>query len=172
LKSIQGKGCFVREDLAPGDASGFTVYDIQAATHIIDLVEVREILECNAVRLASQRADSEDITRIQKACSNMKRTMMDLDRFTEHDFEFHMAIARATGNRMILELMKRIVEKVHKEYERFKPTALFKRDEAFFTAEQITDAIKQGDAQRAANLMKAHLNLVTTEIKHKIQDAK
>ena len=172
LKSIQGKGCFVREDLDPGKATDFALQDIQAATNIIDLVEVREIMECNVVRLAARRADSQDIERLQNACLKMKATMDDLNRFTEHDFEFHVALARSSGNQMILEMMKRIVEKVHGAYEKFRPDALFQRDKAVLTAEQIVNFVARGEGEKAASSMQEHLNLVTTEIKRKLPDVK
>jgi GntR family transcriptional repressor for pyruvate dehydrogenase complex len=172
LRSVQGKGCFVRDDLDPVKATGLALQDMQAATNIIDLVEVREIMECNAVRLAARRADLEDIDRIQSAFLKMKATMNDLNRFIEHDFEFHIALARSTGNQLILEMMKRIVEKVHKEYDKFRPNALFKRDLAVVTAEQIADFVANGEGEKAAASMQEHLNLVTTEIKRKLPEFK
>ncbi|CAB5110581.1 hypothetical protein D3OALGB2SA_2381 [Olavius algarvensis associated proteobacterium Delta 3] len=170
LQSIQGKGCFVSEDLDPVKATGFALQDLQAATNIIDLVEVREILECNVVRLAASRADSEDVERIQTACSKMKDNMEDLNRFIKHDFEFHIALARSTGNQLILEMMKRIVEKIHAEYDKFRPHALFQRDEAILTAEHIVNFVANGEGEKAARSMQEHLNLVTTEIKRKLPD--
>lgn len=172
LKSIQGKGCFVREDLDPVKATGFALQDIQAVTNIIDLVEVREILECNVVRLAARRADSVDIERLQNACLKMKATTGDLNRFVEHDFEFHIALARSSGNQMILEMMKQIVEKVHNAYDKFRPNALFQRDKAVLTAEQIVNFVAKGEGEKAAGAMQKHLNLVTTEIKRNLPDVK
>jgi len=170
LESIQGKGCFVREDLDPVKATGFVLQDLQAATNIIDLVEVREILECNVVRLAARRADSEDVERIRKACLKMKEHMGDLNHFIKYDFEFHIALARSTGNHLILEMMKRFVEKIHTEYDKFRPHALFQRDEAVLTAEHIVDFVANREGEKAAQAMQAHLNLVTTEIKRRLPD--
>jgi DNA-binding FadR family transcriptional regulator len=102
----------------------------------------------------------------------MKANMGDLNRFIEHDFEFHIALARATGNQLILEMMKRIVEKVHKEYDKFRPNALFQRDKAILTAEQIVAFVAAREGEKAAGAMLAHLNLVTTEIKRKLPDVK
>ena len=172
LQSIQGKGCFVSEDLDPVKATGLALQNLQAATNIIDLVEVREILECNAVRLAAKRADSEDINRIQNAFLKMKEAKRDLNRFIEHDFEFHIALARSTGNQLILEMMKRIVEKVHREYDKFRPKDLFQRDKAVLTAEQIVKFVVQGEGKKAASAMQQHLNLVTIEIKRNLPDLK
>ena len=172
LRSIQGKGCFVREDLDPVKATGLALREMQTATNIIDLVEVREILECNAVRLAARRADAEDKDRIRAALSKMKETRGDLKRFIDHDFEFHIALARASQNQLILEMMKRIVEKVHKEYDKFRPNALFQRDKAVQTAEEIVEHVAKGEGHKAASAMQKHLNLVTIEIKRKLPDLK
>ena len=172
LQSFQGKGCFVREDLDPLKATGIALQDMQSATNIIDLVEVREILECHAVRLAARRADSEDIKRIQNACLEMKENINNLDRFIENDFEFHIALARASGNQLILELMKHIVEKVHREYDKFRIKVLFRHDKAVLTAEQIGNLVAKGEGDQAAILMQEHLNLVTTELKRKLPDVK
>ena len=172
LQSIQGKGCFVREDLDPVKATGLALQDMQAATNIIDLVEVREILECNAVRLAARRAEPKDLKRIQKALLKMKETRSDLKRFIDHDFQFHIAVARASQNQLILELMKRIVQKVHKEYDKFRPNDLFRRDKAVRTADQIVQLVAAGEGEKAASVMQKHLNLVTTEIKRKLPDLK
>lgn len=69
-------------------------------------------------------------------------------------------------------MMKRIVEKVHKEYDRFRPDALFQRDKAILTAEQTVRSVANGEGEKAASAMQEHLNLVTTEIKSKLPDVK
>jgi DNA-binding FadR family transcriptional regulator len=102
----------------------------------------------------------------------MKATMSDLNRFVKHDFEFHIALARSSGNQMILEMMKQIVEKVHNAYDKFRPNALFQRDKAILTAEQIVNFVGKGEGEKAASAMQEHLNLVTTEIKRKLPDVK
>lgn len=65
LQSIQGKGCYVLEDLDSRKATGLELRDLQAAIDLLDLMGGREILKCNAGRVASQRADAEAIDRIK-----------------------------------------------------------------------------------------------------------
>ncbi len=170
LRSVQGKGVFVRDDLDPVKAAGLALEDIQAAATVIDLVEIREILECNGVRLAAGRANPQDLQRIQDAIAGMKHSVGDLNRFTEHDFAFHIALARASGNRMLLEMMKQIVDRVHGVYEKYKPGALFQRDKAVLTAERVGACIASGEGRKAARAMRAHLNLVTAEIKRRLPE--
>jgi GntR family transcriptional repressor for pyruvate dehydrogenase complex len=152
LEVIQGRGTFLRKDFQPANLSAMELSDIQTAASIIDLVEVREILECDAL-------------------AKMKETVDDYKRFSDHDFNFHIALAQATGNNMILEMMKLIVNKVHEQYDRFNPKTLFQTDKAVFTAEQIVASITNGEAEKAAGFMRDHLNLVTTELKRMVPDA-
>jgi GntR family transcriptional repressor for pyruvate dehydrogenase complex len=172
LEIVQGRGTFVRADFQPNKPASLALEDIQTAANIIDLVEVREILECSVVRLAAARADREDIERIRQACDNMRRHVDDLNQFTTHDCEFHIALAQASGNRMIQEMMKTIVEKVHQEYEKFEPRPLFQPDKAVSTAEHILACVIQGDGEAAARTMSDHLNLVTTELRGREPEAK
>ncbi len=170
LEVAQGRGTFLRKDLKLANPSDFALSDIQAVANIMDLVEVREMLESNVVRLAAERADAEDIHLIRKTVMQMKANVDDLESFVKHDFEFHIALARATGNRMIYEMMKQIVENVHREYEKFMPKALFRRDQAALTAERILTSLANGDGDAAAEVMAEHLNLVNTELKSLIPD--
>ncbi|UCH22365.1 MAG: FadR family transcriptional regulator [Deltaproteobacteria bacterium] len=172
LEVIQGRGTFLRKDFKPANLSAMELGDIQTAASIIDLVEVREILECNAVKLAAHRAASDDILRIKTALARMKETIDDYKRFSEYDFDFHIALAQATGNEMILEMMKLIVNKVHEQYDRFTPKTLFQTDKAVLTAEQIVASLSNGEAEKAAGFMRDHLNLVTTELKRMVPEAK
>ena len=171
LDVIQGRGTFLRDDFQPANLSAMELSDIQTAASIIDLVEVREILECNAVKLAARRAKSDDIRRINDTLAKMKETVDDYKRFSGHDFNFHIALAQATGNNMILEMMKLIVNKVHKQYDRFNRKTLFQTDKAVFTAEQIVVSITNGEAEKAAGFMRDHLNLVTIELKRMVPEA-
>ncbi len=172
LEVIQGRGTFLRKDFQPANLSAMELSDIQTAASIIDLVEVREILECNAVKLATRRAKSDDIRLIIDALAKMKETVDDYKRFSDHDFNFHIALAQATGNNMILEMMKLIVNKVHEQYDRFNPKTLFQTEKAVFTAEQIVASITNGEAEKAAGFMRDHLNLVTIELKRMVPEAK
>jgi GntR family transcriptional repressor for pyruvate dehydrogenase complex len=171
LEVIQGRGTFLKIDFQSVNLSALELSNVQTAASIIDLVEVREILECNAVKLAARRADSNDIRRISEVLARMKETVDDIKRFEEHDFDFHITLAEATRNQMIFEMMKLIVKKVHKPYDRFIHKTLFQPDKAVFTAEQIVSSIASGEEEKAAGYMRDHLNLVTTELKRMVPDA-
>ena len=144
--------------------------DIQAAVNIFDLIEIREILECNAVKLTARRMNANHIRRIKENLAKMKAADLDIQGFSEHDFVIHISIAQATGNKMIHEMMTWIVQKVH--YEKFRPKALFQFDEAVMTAEQIVAPVIKGEEEKAARCMHDHLNLIVTDLKRMMPDMK
>ena len=171
LEVVQGRGTFLKKELPSVTLSASDLSEVHTAANIMDLVEVREILECNAVKLAAHRADPNDIQRLSAVLAQMEATVDDIKQFSEHDFEFHITLARATGNEMILEMMKLIVTKVHEQYERFSSRTLFRTDQAVATAAQIVTSVADGDGEQASKLMQKHLNLVTTELKRMVPDA-
>jgi GntR family transcriptional repressor for pyruvate dehydrogenase complex len=165
LESAQGKGTFVRKDISANDLTLKDLQNALAAERIIELMELREILECNAVKLAADRANSEDMRRIQEALNHMRECKEDVKRFYDPDFDFHVAIAEATHNEMIGEIMKLIVEKSHEHYDKFMPDRLCPPEEAILTAEHIVSCLMNGEGEEASQYMKQHLNLVEIELK-------
>jgi GntR family transcriptional repressor for pyruvate dehydrogenase complex len=168
LEVVQGRGTFLKSELPSVTLSASDLNEVHTAANIMDLVEVREILECNAVKLAAHRADPNDIRQLSEVLAQMEATVDDIKQFSEYDFEFHITLARATRNAVILEMMKLIVTKVHEQYERFSRKTLFRTDRAVETAAQILSSVADGDGEQASRLMQEHLNLVTTELKRMV----
>jgi GntR family transcriptional repressor for pyruvate dehydrogenase complex len=168
VEVVQGKGTFVKREIQSLDLSNFELRDMQTAASILDIIEIREILECNTARLAARRADSNDIIRLRAILTQMKKTADDIAHFSAHDFDFHVALSEASGNEMILQMMKLIVKKVHKEYVRLKHETLFEADKAIATAEKIVSSVAAGDEEKAARYMEKHLHLVTIELKRMV----
>jgi GntR family transcriptional repressor for pyruvate dehydrogenase complex len=165
LESSQGKGTFIRKHLPVGDMTLSNLQHALAAEQIMELMELREILECNAVKLAVERARPEDIRRINEALERMQACQADIKKFYDPDFDFHVAIAEATHNEMICETMKQIIEKSHESFEKFMPDRLCPPEQAILTARQIVSCIKDGNAEEASRCMKEHLVLVGIELK-------
>ncbi len=170
LEVIQGRGTFVNQDFHLDTPFFRELGDIRAAVNIIDMIEIREILECNAVKLAARRANAQTVRRLRETVSNMKAAVDDTESFSEHDFDFHISLARATGNEMIHQMMNWIVKKLHKEYQQFMPRPLFRIDKAVSTAESIVSCVANGQEDQAAGFMQDHLSLVTTELKRIMPD--
>ena len=170
LESSQGKGTFIRKALPVNDLTLSNLQHALAAEQIIELMELREILECNAVKLAAKRASSDDIRSMKEALEHMQDCKADFKKFYGPDFDFHVAIAEATHNKMICETMKQIIEKSHESYEKFMPDRLCPPEQAILTARRIVSCIEDGNAEEASRCMKEHLGLVEIELKRVVDN--
>jgi GntR family transcriptional regulator, galactonate operon transcriptional repressor len=69
-----------------------------------DLIEVREIIEPPAARLAAQRATEEEILAIKSWYRSMEKTVEDRDAFIDADLKLHAAILAAAHNELLEQL--------------------------------------------------------------------
>ncbi len=65
---------------------------------LLDLVEVRQIMEPQAARLAAGRATMDDFERLDDALKAMHDAVADSERYAHADVEFHLAIYAASHN--------------------------------------------------------------------------
>jgi GntR family transcriptional regulator, transcriptional repressor for pyruvate dehydrogenase complex len=78
--------------------------DLQGEEHMPDLVAVRRILEPAATALAATRATSEELATI-RSYIHPELTDEQVNAHVKMDYEFHHAIARASGNPLLAVLL-------------------------------------------------------------------
>ena len=67
-------------------------------TAIMDLLELREVIEPASARMAAERATTEDMAEIEKAFREMERSVGKTAASVEADLRFHLAILESTHN--------------------------------------------------------------------------
>lgn len=160
VEAYPGRGTFITSDtsntirltldrmLKTGNAEGTQ-----------NLVEVREILEPEIAALAAQRADEESLSELREAVKIMDEARQDPDAFIEADLDFHLALAEAAANPMILSLIDSIVGVLREQRLR-----IFSvdggADRGQYHHKRILEAIENKDAHGARDAMKAHLQQV------------
>jgi len=70
-----------------------------------DLVETRLMLESQTAYAAAERANEENLKEITEALRGMRKSVGQPEQFLEFDLHFHLAIARATQNRILYNLL-------------------------------------------------------------------
>jgi DNA-binding GntR family transcriptional regulator len=123
-----------------------------------DVAELRAAIEGLAVERVARNADGpalEELRRLNKACMEAV-TAGDIASTFEHDSDFHLEIARLSGNRHLYELFEKLDAKVQllRLVLHLPPKEL-----ATFVAqhEQILAAIERSDAQAARRYMEVHI---------------
>jgi len=135
------------------------------------LVEVREILEPEIAALAAVRADAQDITTMREALFVMDNAAWDSDAYIEADLDFHLALAEAAANPIVLSLIDSIVGLLREQRLRiFRVAGGPERGQRHHR--RILEAIKRRDAQAARAEMQAHLSQIREDSRNAQDDQK
>jgi DNA-binding FadR family transcriptional regulator len=82
-----------------------------------DVQELRRVLEPAAVRLAAERATSEDIGQIEAAYAGMKDAIEHGGDYVKHDLQFHQGLLRACHNRMVVQMSNALAALLRTSFE-------------------------------------------------------
>ena len=108
-----GEGTFISEDSSRHLEKSLQWGLLLDERGVEDLIETRLMLECQTAEAAAQRATPEDIAVIHSTVEDLEKSMDDQERFLETDLSFHLAIARASGNRILANLLSQIRNYLH-----------------------------------------------------------
>jgi len=167
LEAVQGKGTFVREDVPVDDLSVVSLNAALKASSLLDLLEARELLECKSAELAAERADPGHVRSMAAAVEQMNRPGNDYLAFLKADTEFHTGLAEATGNIVICELTRLLMDKTVHHHDRLK-TRRFSpkyRQASISSAEHVVRHVENGNGPAAADSMRQHLRVIEAELK-------
>lgn len=165
IETKQGKGIFVKNihpDL-------FVVNPAKQPLQIdkkvlLDMLYVRELVECEAAKLASRKAKKEDLRKLMNFLGNMKEDIEDTGRFIEHNVNFHVAVAQASGNTVLAEILIIITRLIAAEQESVIPKIPHAKEKGYQWHKQIYEAIKNRDTTNAVQYMRQHLEQVKKDI--------
>jgi GntR family transcriptional regulator, transcriptional repressor for pyruvate dehydrogenase complex len=79
------------------------------------VTELREILEPELTALAATQIEEQQLDMMREAIDVMDRSMQDPEAYIEADLDFHLALAEAVGNPLILALLDSIVAVLREE---------------------------------------------------------
>ena len=104
VETRHGIGTFAR---SPNDSKNFSIAAVDFATiaDVISVLELRISLETEAAGLAAQRRTPEHLIAMKQALTAFEDSIEQDSDAVPPDFQFHMEIAHATGNRHFADLM-------------------------------------------------------------------
>lgn len=80
-----------------------------SARNVAHLREARAFIESGLVKLAAERASERDLERLKAAFANMRRSL-DTEGFVPADMEFHVEIARVSGNPIYVAVCRAVLQ--------------------------------------------------------------
>lgn len=104
LRTRQGSGTYVSRADFRVLTDFFTFFLSQAPDTLSDIMQARIAIECQAIRLACERAEDLDLARIQQWLEALMVTLDDPEAGGHADFMFHQAIVSASHSRSLTTL--------------------------------------------------------------------
>lgn len=169
LRSLAARGLVTRRV----GSGTFVIYEPEAAdtdvseiTSPLELVEVRRAIEPQMARLAVRNATARDISALGRALVEMEATN-DPERFSAADEAFHLHLAEATHNPLIIEIYRRINHvRAHEQWNSIKDKILTPPQIAAYNAEhrELLAAVSHRDGDRAVAIIEAHLGRANADL--------
>lgn len=131
-----------------------------------ELMEFRVMIEAELARLAALRATEENIRNMQISLEKMRSSVDKLSDITKYDTMFHMEIAKASGNRLLISTMENAKD-VFEDciYRAFQIDTESNIAQALQYHTLLLDAIICKDSDRAYMLMRQHTKSVEDRLK-------
>ncbi|MBC3194267.1 FadR family transcriptional regulator [Pseudonocardia sp. C8] len=158
LEVRQGDGTYVR---ATTELSG--ALRTLCGTELREVLEVRRTLEVQAARLAAARRTDDDLVELRAALAERDAAVAavvaitrrggepapaDTERAARADADFHRTVVRCSGNGLLTELYRGVVEAVAGSVAATMPATVGTDDDVSHTG--LVEAIADGDVERAA----------------------
>jgi GntR family transcriptional regulator, transcriptional repressor for pyruvate dehydrogenase complex len=127
-----------------------------------DLIETRLMLESQTAYLAAQRASKAGLQEIEFAIRQMGKFLNQPEKYLEFDLQFHLAIARATENSILFNLLSMTRGYLHEWIKESLATSRNSSREmraklSIREHEKILAALRKGHAEGARQAMIDHI---------------
>ncbi|HWJ02446.1 MAG TPA: FadR/GntR family transcriptional regulator [Verrucomicrobiae bacterium] len=155
-----GEGTFIRQTNIDSIIGPMALILSMEKDSIMELMEVRKMLEVEAAGLAAERATTEQIEEMQAILGEMNRDLSENNLGEAADHKLHYAIYKATHNSVLLRLMNTVSDSIEQNIRTYRqsfyaipgyPERLLKEHTAIF------DAIRTRNPKRARDGMYEHL---------------
>lgn len=162
VETRHGIGTFVIEP-REGGTFRLAAEDLATAADVIEVLELRISLESEAAFLAAQRRTEQNLEVMAQALAAFGDSILHDSDAVPSDFQFHLEVARATGNRHFAELMNylgtMIIPRTRLRTAQKAPEGRLKYLQRVHREhEDIFNAIREQDAEAARAAMRTHLS--------------
>jgi DNA-binding FadR family transcriptional regulator len=168
IEIVNGKGALVR----PIDSDPLRMFFQRAMqmerSTMLELMEIRKGLEVQAVMLAAQRRDETDLRAIRQVVQAMREHMQEVDTYTRLDVDFHLRIATASHNTMMVYLIDSIRDALRSTVA----AGLQSRGRDLHieavqrTHELLVDTLEKGDVEESMRVMTQHFDEAIAALKY------
>ncbi len=166
-----GSGVYVGQRPNSLFASNPALVGTPSKKTLIDLIEARILVEVEGASLAAHHATPDDLGQMEALLARAQANLNDGDVLNTTNMAFHAAVARASGNsvlRQVLEVLTQLFQAEQRMILNIHGSRQQDHDEHI----GILEALRAGDAKLAAERMRAHLSGVRAVLLRWDEDAR
>lgn len=162
ISSTQGSGNYVSCNFEKSMTESIHMLFLLNQINFREVSELRQGIETQAALLASQRISAEEIERLKQIVEELRYGTEEAHN-AELDKELHFIIAKASGNRMLLQILQALSDTLDQFISNMRVRILMQtgqKDELQFSHEEIVTALSEHDSERAVKAMRAHFVMI------------
>ncbi len=163
LETTHGGGTYVREYSGEVFLNPLLPMLALDTPDILHVLEYRKMIEKGIVSLVVERAGSAEIEELESAFHAMVEHKNDPRAFAQADLSFHLALARATANPVVIKV-NAVITDILKVSMYGIVDSLGTKDGLYYHR-KILDAIKARKGSRAESLMAEHVERTIQRLK-------
>jgi GntR family transcriptional regulator, transcriptional repressor for pyruvate dehydrogenase complex len=172
IKTLENEGLVIAR---PGSGTFITAVNVEAIIPslasllsrgkdaLIDLFEMRRLVEPGIAALAAERATPGDILRLKEICSEQEQQIKREASAVDSDAAFHLTIGRATHNSALQRLVASIVEILKPIRENSLQTP-GRAHKSLASHREVLVAIERHDPELARQAMQQHIQAVEQDV--------
>ena len=169
----QGYGTFIKQK----EPIFFEIGEkFNSLTQVEELLELREIIERTTVGKAAIQRSATDLENIKKALTDMGKAVSDGTSGEAADLQFHLSIAQAANNSLLVELMNNISGLMQDSMKETRKIFIYSKqktmEKLYEEHEAIYLAIEQQQEEQAIAAMEAHLSEIKATILQNFKEKK
>jgi GntR family transcriptional repressor for pyruvate dehydrogenase complex len=137
---------------------------------LLEVYEVRRMLELEIAKLAAERRDSEDLKQMRQYLDNRMQAQLqgDMSAFLTEDIQFHLAIATASKNTVVIDLYRTFTSVIQESLQKLvSDTEVHDPHDEFH--ENLYQAIVDQNSDAAVHWTMANLDGTVTAIKKALE---
>ena len=158
IKVGSGGGARIARGNARLFAEALAVQLDLAGVSVSEIMEAQRAIECLGAELAAVNSTAEDHARLRELISEAERRIDDVPAFTRSSREFHLAVAEASHNRV---LVVQLVSLQHVSWPAHNPTLTPSVARRVLDAHvELAARIEMRDAAGARQLMDEHVKMI------------
>lgn len=163
----QGQGTFVSDSAVDNVLNSILPPLMLSNEEVLELAQFRKTVEMGSVYHAAINRDEKQLQKIKGALDHMRNSLDDYVEHAKADYQFHVAVAEASGNRYFLRMYKILEDVIYEHF--LKMSHDLGTEISISGHEMIYKAIADKDPEMAQLLTSRNIGMSLHMLKERIE---